>query len=300
MFNANTMSSSDLDTSNRVLDIKALTSHFQNAGITLGGGTAASSSGANSIGIAASAITSTELADGSVIAAKIGTGSVASSKINSGLTTGAVSPVSGTQSSLLVSASSTASSQAVGATGGYTTNKVKDLYADSFAHSRSSELSTMPRLLANVGGSNYTSGSTYAVRCVYTGNQPSHQFSNARCFAFATGTVTQFVLAVWNSAGTLITNGYTNNLTLTNSALTSGALQATITLTPGAVYYVGLAMVFSAVPTLMGSSTGRAPVVALSPVMLKTGTGFSSGAPGSISDVAASSTGISLPWVELY
>jgi len=295
------MSSNDLDTSGaRVVDVRSLTSHFTNKGYALGNGADASlgGTGNNSIGIAAGGITSTE----------IGTGSVASNKINSNITTGSASPASGTASSLIVSAGSTASSQPIGATGGYATNKVKDLYADSFAHMRSSELSTMPRLLANVGGTSYTSGVPIGVRCVYTGNQPSHQFSNARCFAFATGTVTQFVLAVWNSAGTLVTNGYTGNLTLSNSALTTGALQGTITLTPGAVYYVGVAMVFSAAPTLMGTSVGRTPVAALPPVgsssgaMSKVGSGFTSGAPGSITDITASSStlGAVLPWVELY
>ena len=142
------------------------------------------------------------------------------------------------------------------------------------------------------------------VRCVYTGNQASNTFSNARCFAFSTGTVTQFVLAVWSSAGTLL--GYTGNLTLSNTALTTGTLTAastgSLTLTPGAVYYVGVAMVFTAAPTLMGTSVGRNPIAALSPVMSKVGSGFTSGAPGSISDVTASSSsvGAALPWVELY
>jgi len=274
--------------------------------------------------LADTSVTTGKLADSSVTTAKILDGTIATGDIAAGaitqpllaagavgetnisqyLTTLGASPSAYFPTTKLVSAASTASGQHIGATGGYATNSVEDLWSDSFAHARSSQLSTMPRLLANVGGTSYTTQVPIGVRCVYTGNQASHTFTNARCFAFATGTVTQFVLAVWSSSGTLL--GYTGNLTLSNSALTTGTLTAastgSLTLTPGAVYYVGVAMVFSAAPTLMGTNVGRTPVAALAPVLSKTGSGFTSGAPGSITDVTASSgtIGAVLPWVELY
>ena len=175
---------------------------------------------------------------------------------------------------------------------------MKDLWADSFAHSRSSECSTMPRILANASLS-MVSGTIYTVRCVYTGNQPSHQFTGMRWFFSAiTATVfTQLRGAVYDSTGALIANGYTADYSgsATASALSIPALTSTITLTPGAVYYLGVVAVFTGTaPTIRGTTVSTAMAGITGNLTSRSATGYTTGTPGSVVNAAANH-----PWVEL-
>jgi hypothetical protein len=207
----------------------------------------------------------------------------------------------------IVSASSTASSQSIGTTmptGGFAVDKVVDSWSDPFAHAKSSECATMPRLIVSANLT-ISSGTAYGSRAVYTGNQPSHTFTQLRCAVSATGaSVTKFVMFIADSTGTTI--AYTPDTTgITAGAMTIGIVTGNITavtggasnivLTPGAVYYLGFASVFGTSPAPRGITSG-AGITALTPIMTRTGSSYTTGYPSTLP--GAGST-VVMPWVEL-
>lgn len=258
---------------------------------------------ATDIGAAATAHTHVATGDvtgtlgASSAALTIATGSVTSAKILDGTILNADVNASAAIDDTKLSLASTASGQLVNATGGYTTNKMKDLWSDSFAHARSSQCSTMPRILSNASLT-MVSGTIYAVRCVYTGAQASHQFTGMRWFfASITSTVfSQLRGAVYDSTGALIANGYTADYSASASAstLATPALNATITLTPGAVYYLGVAAVFTGTAPTIRGTTVSASMAAATPLTSRSVTGYTTGIPGTVTNATANH-----PWIEL-
>ena len=178
------------------------------------------------------------------------------------------------------------------------TNKIVDYNSDPFAHARSSECSTLPRLAANISNT-MVSGTIYAARAVYTGNQASNQFTTVRFMlpSITSTTFSQLRAAVYDSTGALVTNGYTADLSgsATASALMTGALNATITLTAGTVYYLGIVAVFTGTAPSFRGMTTSAAIAGLAPQISRSATGYTTGIPGSVSSATAL-----IPWVELY
>lgn len=243
-------------------------------------GSLATKSTVTSADITDGTIATADLADAAITTAKIATGAVVTADLADGAITDAKQALS-TQSSRAISS----------------TNKIVDYNSDPFAHARSSECATMPRLAANISNT-MVSGTIYSARAVYTGNQSSNQFTNIRFMlpSITSTTFTQLRAVVYDSTGTIITNGYTADLSgsATASTLMTGALNSTITLTAGTVYYLGIVAVFTGTaPTFRGMVTSAA-IAGVTPQLSRSATGYTTGIPGSVSSATAL-----IPWVEL-
>ena len=162
----------------------------------------------------------------------IGAGKVSNSHINSALTTGAASPTSGTASSLLVSAATTASGTAISST-----NKPIDQSFSLDPGSGTGYTPYGPHLSFYPYSTPASTGAFLGVRFIPVKNL---SVTTGAIYVISAGLTSSFFRPmIWNSSGTSLTTSAATNTFNTNIGVQTASLGGTITLTAGTTYWVG-------------------------------------------------------------
>jgi len=281
-----------------------------------------------SLSVQAASITTAKLADGSVTSAKIvngtiatadiadgaitqpllGSGAVGETNISQYLTTATASPSAYFPASKIVSAGTTVSGTAIS-----TTNPAMDAAGSFWYSSRTSNVSTLPAILATSGAAPANQEAFAAkATCLATGN-----YDKIRCrFTTAGSSLTDVRLCVWNTSGTVL--AYSGNLvtsgavSTTFSNTTGLALNTTLALTLGTKLWLGLVAYGATSPTMPNAQAGSYTTFALADSMpiattgsvnsemmtySRTSTGWTGGT--SIPTLTSGGAKFGAPWVEL-